>query len=185
MKSSFICFFILLAFWVGPEAYGADAITFNPVPVQVYAQSGGVPVGMVVAWPVDGNPADAASWLECNGQSTVGYPELAAVIGAHVPDLRGRFLRGFGGNSAALGVTQGDAMRNFTGTLKNVFFSGGGSVSGAFKFTDSSYISRFDLDSSGGRDYGPASVSFGADIPSANEIRPINTAVRYLIRARP
>ena len=32
-----------------------------------------------------------------------------------MPDLRGLFLRGHGGNSAALGVQQGDAIRNITG----------------------------------------------------------------------
>ena len=184
MKKFYICFF-LMAFWVGTAAHGEDAASFNPVSVQASAQSGGGPVGMVVAWPVAINPEDAEAWLECNGQSTSGYPELAAVVGAAVPDLRGKFLRGLGGNSAVLGATQGDAMRNFKGALNNVFFSGGGSVSGAFKFTESASIRRFDLDSSDGRDYGPASVSFGADIPSASEIRPVNMAVRYLIRARP
>lgn len=34
-------------------------------------------------------------WLECNGQSTVSYPALAAIVGATVPDLRGEFIRGF------------------------------------------------------------------------------------------
>ena len=34
-------------------------------------------------------------WLECNGQSTSAYPELAAVVGSNVPDLRGQFVRGW------------------------------------------------------------------------------------------
>ncbi len=178
MKRLFIYFFILLAFWTGTVAYGADAITFNPVPVQVYAQSGGVPVGMVVAWPVAGNPADAASWLECNGQSTVGYPELAAVIGANVPDLRGRFLRGLGGNSGALGVTQGDAIRNIVGRF-NIDNTGARS-SGVFHFPG--------VGASAGTGSGSGvMIEFNASkvVPTANENRPVNIAVRYFIRARP
>ena len=36
-------------------------------------------------------------------------------MGAHVPDLRGPFLHGHGGNNAALGVQQGDVIRNIAG----------------------------------------------------------------------
>ena len=42
------------------------------------------------------------------------YPELAALVGATVPDYRGYFLRGVGGNSASLGERQGDAIRHPT-----------------------------------------------------------------------
>ena len=35
----------------------------------------------------------------------------------NTPDYRGVFLRGLGGNSASLGVTQGDAIRNITGNF--------------------------------------------------------------------
>ena len=40
-------------------------------------------------------------------------PELSALLGSQVPDLRGLFRRGHGRNSAALVVQQGDAMRDF------------------------------------------------------------------------
>ena len=46
------------------------------------------------------------------------YPEPFTLMGAHVPDLRGLFLRGHGGNSAALGVQQGDAIRILRGSLE-------------------------------------------------------------------
>ena len=42
------------------------------------------------------------------------YPELAALVGATVPDYRGYFLRGVGGNSASLGEKQGDAIKHPT-----------------------------------------------------------------------
>lgn len=40
-------------------------------------------------------PTPPEGFIECNGQSTVAYPALAAVVGATVPDLRGRFIRGW------------------------------------------------------------------------------------------
>lgn len=70
--------------------------------------SGGNPVGTIIAWPVAQNPEDMENWLECNGQAVnqAAYPELHSIIGAHVPDLRGQFLRGLGGNSGTLGAVQ-------------------------------------------------------------------------------
>lgn len=60
----------------------------------------GVPVGMIAQWgatiPPDG-------WLECNGQSfdMTANPELAALYpGGTVPDLRGRFVRGWANGSS-------------------------------------------------------------------------------------
>ncbi len=167
----------------GTAAYGADAASFNPVSVQTSARSAGVPVGMVVAWPAAVNPQDAPSWLECNGQPTNGYPELAAVVGANVPDLRGKFLRGLGGSSAALGITQGDAIRNITGSSGNLgTWPGYGSGSGALSQADSgSYPSK----DGGGNPLVKLSFDASKSVPTANENRPVNMAVRYLIRARP
>ena len=39
-------------------------------------------------------------------------PELFALMGGQVPDLRGLFLRGLGGNSAELKVKQEDEIKN-------------------------------------------------------------------------
>ena len=57
---------------------------------------GSVPVGTIIAWPVATNPSDADKWLECNGQTITqaAYPELYAVVGSYVPDLRNRMLQG-------------------------------------------------------------------------------------------
>ena len=38
------------------------------------------------------------------------YPELTALVGPQVPDLRGQFLRGLGGKSAGLEVRQGESV---------------------------------------------------------------------------
>ncbi len=195
---SLLCILLSLFFAMGAGsmAYGTDAISFNPVPVSIKASAGGggVPVGTIVAWPVATNPSDADSWLECNGQPTSGYPELAAVVGANVPDLQGKFLRGLGGNSAALGVAQGDAIRNITGELYS-----NGSVNVNF-LTDGDLT---ELEQRGALYYSRQRTSYGIAnniltnyvsgfafdasriVPTANENRPVNMAVRYLIRARP
>ena len=71
----------------------------------------GLEIGMVVAWTLSANPSD--NYLECNGQAvdSTKYPKLYALM-HNVPDYRGMFLRGLGGNSANLGIFQGDAIRN-------------------------------------------------------------------------
>ncbi len=174
-------------------AYALDAAAFNPVPVSVQASviGGGVPVGAIVAWPVALNPADIQFWLECNGQSTTGYPELAAVIGANVPDLRGRFLRGLGGNSAGLGVAQGDAIRNITGRtgpmhcteFNSDYYPNGDKGSGALRQV-AGMVEGSNADNAG-HDSISITLDASMQVPTANENRPVNMAVRYLIRARP
>lgn len=54
------------------------------------------------------------------------YPELFAVVGGQVPDLRGLFLRGFGGKSAALGTTQDQATASSGIQIATAFIDLGG-----------------------------------------------------------
>ena len=105
-------------------------------------------------------------------------------MGGHGPDLRRLFLRGHGGNSAALGVQQGDAIRQLTGITGAVQGSALENYSGAF------YVATHAPESIGyGGVYSRHHVTIGFDasrvVPTANENRPVNQAVRYLIRARP
>ena len=98
----FLVFTLCLLIPIRPVC-GADSTTFNPTTVAVIAKgTSSIPVGTIISWPVAQNPADwqnsdgSYNWLECNGQSiskTV-YPELFALMGGQVPDLRGLFLRG-------------------------------------------------------------------------------------------
>ena len=119
---------------------------------------------------------------QCSAAPLRAYPELFAVVGGQVPDLRGLFLRGHGGNSAALGVQQGDAIRNVTGTFD-------ARVAGMWR----EGTGPFRVGGGGGQKvavdgYGyPYDVSFDLSrcVPTASENRPVNTAVRFLIRARP
>ena len=98
------------------------------------------------------------------------YPELFAVVGINVPDLRGVFLRGKGGLSAELGILQNHMVGEHDHIVSIRNGDGGGSGTPAFDVTDSPW----------------GFVNFRAT-PGNNmgeETRPINMAVRYLIRAQ-
>ena len=51
--------------------------------------------GSIVMW---GTSIPPEGWLECNGQSTAGYPNLIELFGTNLPDLRGEFVRGWSNN---------------------------------------------------------------------------------------
>jgi hypothetical protein len=51
-----------------------------------------IPSGGVIMWPTASVPT---GFLELNGQSTTGYPNLIAIYGATLPDMRGEFVRGW------------------------------------------------------------------------------------------
>ena len=120
------------------------------------------------------------------------YPELVGVVGSRVPDYRGIFLRGQGSqtsthygtvthSSAALGQLQGDGIRTIWGTFVGGDWSGhdkGGS-SGAFWPAGNAGVQE-------GDDYNQIRYSFDVSrvTPVVGEVRPVNRAVRYLIRAR-
>ena len=181
--SLFAALLFLLPLLASSPIHGADATSFDPTRVEVKAKgSGGVPVGMILAWPVGQNPEDMDNWLECNGQniSPSVYPELFAVVGGQVPDLRGLFLRGHGGDSAALGVRQGDAIRNIKGQITGNGLMSGGATGPFYSW----YTQNFGI---GNGAYDKNGVAFDASrvVPTAEENRPVNMAVRYLVRAPP
>lgn len=76
-------------------------VSANDVATKTYVDKS-MPVGSIVAF---GSATPPTGWLVCNGQSTSGYASLAAVVGANVPDLRSRFIKGVGEN--AQGATGG------------------------------------------------------------------------------
>lgn len=169
LRSVQILIWLFLLFLPHASVYGADSTSFDPTKVAVEAKSsGGVPVGTIISWPVATNPEDMDNWLECNGQniSPSVYPELYALMGGRTPDLRGLFLRGHGGNSAALGVRQEDAFKAHSHD-----FLGHGVLYGG---VENSY--RAVLQWTETRRTEPT-----GDI----ETRPVNMATRYLIRAKP
>ena len=158
-------------------------------------EESGVPIGTVIAWPVNSLPQESGTWLECNGQSCAAYPKLVAVLGrSTVPDYRGLFLRGYGSHtsshygtithkSGSLGELQGDAIRNITGKYSGYEF---GNSDGA-KRQEGALYDTGERWYSGNRNHSDQAITLGLDasrvVPTATENRPINTAVKYLIKA--
>lgn len=60
--------------------------------VAVVGQIGAVPAGAGLWWPTSTAPV---GFLEANGQSTAGYPNLVSIYGSNLPDMRGEFVRGW------------------------------------------------------------------------------------------
>ncbi len=141
------------------------------------------------------------NWFLCNGQaiSRTAYAELFALIGTNfgigdgsttfnLPDYRGKFLRGLGGDSAnSLYEVQNEGLPNITGSISNIsiYSSGNPEVSGAI-----SYQNQNRSDATSGdfnKVYG--TVNFNAN--SANgiygasgHVTPINQAVHYFIKVK-
>lgn len=93
-----------------------------------------------------------------------------------VPDMRGLFTRGVGGNSSSLGQKQGDAIRNIKGKLGTVGV--GGTINGVFQDIGTAGV----IANSGEIDR-QAEFDASRVVPTAAENRPINVAWRYIIRA--
>lgn len=142
--------------------------------------------------------------LVCNGAaiSRTTYSELFGVIGTtagagdgsttfNLPDLRGLFLRGLNGtNAAALGVEQGDAMRNIDGSfsLRDVVGSNGqlytliGRAIPPFRWTQNvDPGSNHALSGLSNAVFGVTEIYYEPStvVPNAAENRPVNTAVLY------
>lgn len=141
--------------------------------------SSGVPVGTVIVWPSAANPKDAEKWLDCYGQTITAdkYPELVAAIGSQVPDYRGQFLRGVGGKSAALGAAQSDGVYAPSVSISIPNMSLGGVAN---PYCQAEYYCPQTYVASGGSIGTTVSTSTGS-----GETRPVNKAVRFLIRAKP
>jgi phage-related tail fiber protein len=119
-------------------------------------------------------------YLECNGQSTTGFGDLIAIVGANVPDLRGEFIRGWDNGRGvdtgrALGSTQDDAFQghyhesdgytNTTGSA-TVPFSGAGGVPNA--------IDRYAQT--------PVTDGTNGTPRTSSETRPRNVSLMYCIK---
>lgn len=147
-----------------------------------------VPIGTIIAMSSDYIPT---GYLLCNGSAVnrQTYSLLFAKIGTtygegdgtntfNLPDLRGKFVRGLGGNSDLLGKTQGDAIRNIQGEV-DICHGDYNVTNGVFR--DNGRKSR----GRDGNELYSHSVIFDAStvVPTANENRPLNMAMNYLIKA--
>ena len=199
MKRFYLFLFLLLASLVfSSPVLAADSTSFDPTKVMVQSVGASIPVGTVITWPSNSWPSDRDNWLECNGQaiSSAVYPELVALVGTKVPDYRGIFLRGQGPqtsthygtvvhSSAALGQLQGDAIREIWGSFPEMIAPGSSPMTHGALYYGSPWAYGAHIQQ-GTAGWMKRSADFLASrvIPVAQEIRPVNRAVCYLIRAR-
>ena len=144
-------------------------------------------VGMVIACPLD----EFLGFLLCDGAelSRTDYAALFAKIGTtfgegdgettfNLPDYRGYFLRGLGGDSEAdFATAQEDAIRNITGYFDGNVNDYSSSKSGVF------YVYNTAANGADGTQ-GGGLIGFDASrvVPTAKENRPINKAINYFIK---
>lgn len=154
-------------------------------------------VGVGFCLPYYGTEAPPGT-LACDGSeiSREAYSELFAVLGIkagagdgtttfNLPDLRGLFVRGTGGNAAELGVEQSDAIRDIVGSIEIRGSQGEshsiGSAEGAFSFENLTHTGlQFGLPANGTL---IQAIKFAASgsVPTAVENRPVNVALLWCI----
>nr|WP_233980665.1 tail fiber protein [Pectobacterium versatile] len=144
-------------------------------------------VGIPMPWPQATAPS---GWLKCNGQvfDKNIYPLLAqAYPTGLLPDLRGEFIRGWDDargldTGRALLSTQGDAIRNITGSIAvSTESTGSNTAVGAFSLTGIGGT----VATSGFGNRGIPKFDFDASkvVPTTNENRPRNISFNYIVRA--
>lgn len=148
---------------------------------KVIDASSGMPIGAV--FPFYGTTPPEHT-MACNGAeiSRTTYAELFAVIGTtagegdgsttfNVPDLRGMFIRGTGGNAAELGVEQ-------PATAIGIYCRGSNTSSVAIPAQD--YDGNVQMANTATYNYYPASWEPSTEF-GARTVRPVNVALTYCI----
>ena len=137
------------------------------------------------------------NWFLCNGQavSRTDYADLFELIGTNfgagdgvatfnIPDYRGKFLRGLGGNSAEdVYTTQEEGLPNITGSVGRI----GNAEPYPVGCLDS--FSRGNMPWAGGGSYDTRSIRIDASKSSpiygnSTHVTPINQAVNYFIKVK-
>lgn len=165
-----------------------------------------IPAGTVFPFAMQTIPD---GFIECHGAeiSRAVYSNLFAAIGTswgssspttfRLPDYRGKFLRGWNrgatgiDNGRIFGSTQGDAIRNITGSFEIRRTNAGGGDSTLTILSVQGAISRVDGAAAGNGVYGLVSdtahrdrflFSAGSVVPTADENRPVNEVVCWGIK---
>ena len=163
----------------------------------------GLPIGAYLSYP--SQKTIPAGFLLADGRSLKKseYTELFDVIGYtyggsgqnfNLPNFAdGKFMRGIGGNAAALGTAQQDAIRNITGEINTSseayeynnpsFFENGNYLAkGVFSKIARENSRRPTLNANGKSETWVFDAS--RVVPTANENRPLNMAVVVIIKAK-
>lgn len=132
-----------------------------------------------------------SNFMLCDGRelSKADYPQLFNAIGIiygesvdglsfKIPDLRGCFTRCVGGNAEALGAKQGDAIRDITGGLM-ALDNRPQTTAGAFKALSCWHPS---INGGGGASGWAYDFKASRVVPTANENRPLNMSMNYVIQ---
>lgn len=142
--------------------------------------------------------ANHDNWFLCNGQaiSRTEYADLFALISTkfgqgdgtttfNLPDYRGKFLRGLGGNSASdIYTTQAEGLPNITGQLSGDQL-GVGSGSGCFSVSGTSLFWTSNSPYNVGKNKADFNASRSNSIyGSSSHVTPINQAVNYFIKVK-
>ena len=152
-----------------------------------------IPVGSYILYSSNTNTPDG--FLRCDGSALDknAYSALFEVVGYTygrsgdkflLPNFSdGKFMRGTGGNAAALGKVQGDAIRDIQGEFRigdgTGIYTTSSSASGAFTKGNTRYSV---LPLIGGSESYSMLFSASRVVPTANENRPYNMAVAVLIK---
>lgn len=138
------------------------------------------------------------NWLLCNGQEVkrADYPDLFKVIGIsfgsgngtttfNVPDYRGKFIRGLGGDSASdIYTTQAEGLPNITGSFQVKAGASASDWTGSFFAGESITADQY------GGTFGRTNVTqFSAQRSSAiygasTHVTPVNQALNFFIKAK-
>ena len=137
----------------------ADSLIASAVAVPMAAL---IPSGGVILWPTASVPT---GFLELNGQSTTGYPNLIAIYGATLPDMRGEFVRGWD-NSRGVDTGRG-ILTTQADELKSHKHAIGGS---------------FNTSTGGGGSLFAAGGAFDTDYTGGTETRPRNIAWMFIVK---
>lgn len=154
------------------------------------------PVGSVFAMASRVAPD---GYLECNGNSVsrTQYAKLFDVIGTtfgagdnartfNLPDLRGEFIRGFDNGrgfdpSRNFGSHQEDAIRNIVGSINGYAINSNETFEGTGAIRTKPFGGHGNYTSNSGQ-HGNWDFDASRVVPTANENRPKNTALMYVIK---
>ena len=179
-----------------PSEYASANHNHDEIYLKKDEASDGTPIGAYLAW--SSQDKIPAGYLLCDGReiSKTEYKELYEIIGDtygtpsdtskfKLPKFNdGRFMRGTGGNAAALGVLQEDAIRNMKGSLTGECFMWESIADADGVFRNEGITDRKGAHGENGKHSPKVSFDASRVVPTANENRPLNSSVVYIIKAK-